>query len=70
MDNKPNLEEIALQITLHAMDNKLIDTEPSTDKEGYTSINTAQQNSLSIIRFYRYTLQNLSVDEEVHQEQD
>lgn len=64
MDNKPSLEEIALQITLHAMDNGLINVKPCEIKDGDTSIEDADENALEIIRFYNYVLKNLSADQE------
>lgn len=66
MDNK----EIALQITLHAMDNGLIDTTPCDKDRDYASSGLAVSNADKIIEFYNYVIQRLADSAKEYQEQD
>lgn len=66
MDNK----EIALQITLHAMDNGLIDTTDCWKDRDYASGGLARSNADNIIDFYRYVLSQLDNSAKEYQLQE
>lgn len=66
MDNK----EIALQLTLHAMDNDLIDTTPCNKDRDYASSGLAESNATKIVEFYNHVIQLLADSSKEYQEQD
>lgn len=70
MNEKLTKEEIALQLTLHAMDNGLIDTTPCTHDRDYPSSGLALQNADKILDFYNYLTRSLVDSAKEYLEQD
>lgn len=66
MDN----QNIALQITLHAMDNGLIDTKPCTLDQDYPSESEARCNAEKIVEFLNYVTELLNNTEKERQTQE
>ncbi|MCM1276982.1 MAG: hypothetical protein NC299_16730 [Lachnospiraceae bacterium] len=66
MDNR----DTALQLTLHAMDNSLIDTKSCTQDQEEPSGSEARCNAEKIVEFYNYIIELLNNMEEEQQTQE